>query len=100
MQPMYSYSQGPSSDVGAVFVFVMMAFAILTALAITILMIVAWWKICTKAGFSGWLALLMLVPIANIVLPLIVAFMDWPVHQQLRACKDIIDSRQGQSEGV
>lgn len=43
-----------------------------------ILPAVAFWKICEKAGFPGVLGLLMLVPIANIALPLYIAFAEWP----------------------
>ncbi len=39
---------------------------------------IAFWKICSKAGFPGPLGLLILVPVANIVLPLYLAFADWP----------------------
>jgi len=40
--------------------------------------VIPFWRICTKAGFPGALSLLMLVPIANIVLPFYLAFADWP----------------------
>ncbi len=40
--------------------------------------VIPYWKICTKAGFPGPLALLMLVPIANIILLFYLAFADWP----------------------
>ena len=43
-----------------------------------IIPVIAFWKICSKAGFPGPLGLLMLVPVANIVLPLYLAFADWP----------------------
>ena len=43
-----------------------------------ILPVIAFWKICSKAGFPGALGLLMIVPIANIILPLYLAFADWP----------------------
>ncbi len=43
-----------------------------------ILPVIAFWRICSKAGFSGALGLLMLVPIANIILPLYIAFAQWP----------------------
>ena len=78
----------------AIIMFFVVAFVAFTAMAVTILMFVAWWKICRKAGFSGWLALLMLVPVVNIALPLIVAFMDWPVEQELRKL------RQNQTTGT
>ena len=44
-----------------------------------LLTVIPFWKICAKAGFPGPLSLLMLVPIANIVLPFYVAFARWPV---------------------
>ena len=43
-----------------------------------LLVVLPFWKICTKAGLPGPLALLMIVPIANIVLPFYIAFTDWP----------------------
>ena len=43
-----------------------------------IIPVVAFWRICEKAGFPGPLGLLMLVPLANIILPLYLAFTDWP----------------------
>ncbi len=42
------------------------------------LTVIALWKICSKAGFNGALSLLMLLPIANIVLLLYIAFAEWP----------------------
>ena len=44
--------------------------------------VLAFWKICSKAGFPAPLGLLMLVPVANIVLPLYLAFADWPALSQ------------------
>jgi len=40
--------------------------------------VIPFWKICSKAGFPGPLALLMLVPLANVILPFYIAFADWP----------------------
>lgn len=48
-----------------------------------ILPVLAFWKICSKAGFPSALSLLMIVPVANIILPLFVAFADWPVLKKL-----------------
>ena len=44
----------------------------------SLLIVIPFWKICTKAGFPGPLALLMLLPLANIVLPFYLAFARWP----------------------
>lgn len=49
-----------------------------------VLTVIPWWKICAKAGFPGALALLMLVPIANLILPFYIAFADWPALRQTR----------------
>ena len=47
-------------------------------IVVSLLIVIPFWKICTKAGFNGALSLLMLVPIANIILPFYIAFADWP----------------------
>jgi hypothetical protein len=70
-----------------IFMGILIVFYVLFVAAIVAVTVVVWWKICKKAGFSGWLGLLMIVPIANIVLPLVIAFMDWPVLKELRALK-------------
>ena len=36
------------------------------------------WQIFSKAGFSGWLSLLLLIPLVNLVVLYIVAFSQWP----------------------
>jgi heme/copper-type cytochrome/quinol oxidase subunit 4 len=43
-----------------------------------LLTVIPFWMICKKAGFTPALALLMLVPVANIILPFYIAFADWP----------------------
>lgn len=53
-------------------------FALLGAL----ITVIPFWKICTKAGFPGAMSLLMLVPIANIILPFYIAFAEWPALRQ------------------
>jgi hypothetical protein len=35
-------------------------------------------RICRRAGFSQWLGLLIVVPLANILLLWFVAFSEWP----------------------
>jgi len=42
------------------------------------LVIVPFWRIFTKAGFSGWLSLLMLVPLVNLLALYFLAFAEWP----------------------
>ena len=39
--------------------------------------VIPYWKIFSKAGFSGWLSLLMLIPLINLIVLYIVAFSEW-----------------------
>ncbi len=41
------------------------------------------WKIFSKAGFSGWWSLLMVVPIINILLEYYLAFAEWPIQREM-----------------
>ena len=53
-----------------------------------LLFLIIWWRIFAKAGYSGALSLLMLVPIANVIVILVLAFGRWPIEdevQRLRA---------------
>lgn len=47
-------------------------------LAVLVLSIVAWVKIVTKAGYSGWWVLVTFVPVLNFVMMLVFAFSRWP----------------------
>ena len=39
--------------------------------------VIPYWKIFSKAGFSGWLSLLIFLPFVNLIVLYIVAFSDW-----------------------
>jgi uncharacterized membrane protein YhaH (DUF805 family) len=51
---------------GLMFVFVMLP-----------VVVIPYWKIFSKAGFSGWLSLLILFPLINLIVLYIVAFSEW-----------------------
>ena len=58
--------------------------AILTILPLLLIVglavvIVPFWFICKKAGLSPWLSLLNIIPLGNLVLIYMLAFMDWRV---------------------
>ena len=61
--------------------FLIIAFVALLASALQVLVFC---KICSKAGFHWALGLLILLPVANIGLPIYLAFADWPVRRELR----------------
>jgi hypothetical protein len=43
-----------------------------------VVVVVPFWKISEKAGFSGWLSLLILVPLVNIGYLYYLGFARWP----------------------
>jgi Tfp pilus assembly major pilin PilA len=49
--------------------------------------VLPYWKIFSKAGYSGWLSLTQIVPILNIVVIFYVAFAEWPVQRELTVLK-------------
>jgi hypothetical protein len=51
---------------------------LLMILAITAVIIVPFWFIFSKAGYSKWLALLMAFPLVNVILLYFIAFSKWP----------------------
>jgi hypothetical protein len=51
-------------------------------LFIIALIIIPFWQIFSKAGYSGWLSLLMLVPFVNLVALYGLAFSDWPAGRR------------------
>ena len=72
----------PSSSAEAAQVMAAMApfimVILLMALAVWAFMIFCYWRIFSKAGYSGALSLLLLVPLANIILIVWFAFAQWP----------------------
>jgi len=45
---------------------------------LTLLGMLPFWFICKKAGLSPWLSLIMIIPFGALVLPFVLAFIDWP----------------------
>jgi hypothetical protein len=50
---------------------------LLFVVVLVIAILPPYWMIFKKAGFSPWLALLMYIPLANIIVLYVVAFSDW-----------------------
>jgi hypothetical protein len=42
------------------------------------LIVIPFWQIFSKAGYSGWLSLLVLLPFVNVIALYILAFSEWP----------------------
>ena len=43
-----------------------------------LIIIIPFWKIFSKAGFPAPLAILMVIPIANLIMIFYLAFAEWP----------------------
>ena len=70
---------GPDQEQIQKMVFAMMAiFPILFIVGIAIV-IVPFWFICKKAGFSPWLSLLNIIPLGGVILWYVLAFSEWKV---------------------
>lgn len=46
-----------------------------------VVVILPFWLIFSKAGFSGWMSLTQVIPIVNVVALFYLAFAEWPVHR-------------------
>ena len=51
------------------------------------------WKIFSKAGYPGALAILMMLPLANIILLFFLALAEWPVLSELNELRKKTGSR-------
>ena len=47
-------------------------------LVLGLVLIVPFWQLFSKAGYSGWWSLLMIVPILNLITLYVLAFSSWP----------------------
>jgi len=47
-------------------------------LILGLILVIPFWQLFSKAGYSGWWSLLMLVPIVNILTLYVFAFSSWP----------------------
>jgi hypothetical protein len=52
-------------------------------LLVALLVILPAWRICSKAGYPGGLALLFLLPVVNLVLLYFLAFAEWPLERRV-----------------
>ncbi len=50
-------------------------------LVIAIVVVIPAWRICQRTGNPGWMGLLILIPVVNLVLLYVIAFSDWPVDK-------------------
>lgn len=58
-------------------------FGLIMCLIFVILIILPFWFIFSKAGYSKWLSLLLVVPMVNIVMLYFLAFSTWPSQHEM-----------------
>ena len=58
------------------------SFGLFMWLIMMAVIILPFWFIFSKAGYSRWLSLLMVVPIINIVMVYFLAFSTWPSQRE------------------
>lgn len=63
----------------------------LLGLAFVALLVWLFARIARKAGFSGWWSLLMLVPVVNVVLVWVFAFVQWPAETRPERHAEVFD---------
>lgn len=71
-------------------------FVIVLSIGSVVFMAIIYWRIFSKAGYSGVMGLLMFVPIANIVVLCILAFGEWPLYQELYQLRQRVGTVEGQ----
>ena len=54
---------------------------------LSLFVILPFWKIFSKAGFSGLMSIAMLIPLLNVVMLLFLAYSEWPILKELKALK-------------
>ena len=53
-------------------------------LVMAVIIVIPFWRICSKAGYPGGLSLLILIPLVNLVFLYFLAFSRWPAHRTFR----------------
>ena len=54
-----------------------------------------WWRIFTRVGWTPWLALVMALPVANVVILIMFAFSSWPINERIRELEAEVARLQG-----
>jgi hypothetical protein len=60
---------------------------VVTGVCMAAVMIIPYWKIYTKTGQPGAMALLQLIPLVNIIMLYVLAFSEWPLEREIRSAK-------------
>lgn len=82
---------GAAAVGGAMFLFILLFYAAMLAAVVWL-----YGTIARKAGYSFWYALLLFVPIANIVFLILFAVKEWPIEARVRELEQYTGARRYQ----
>ncbi len=82
MESVLAFSVGPGP--AEVLVILVIVFFLLLGMAVQV---VAFCMIFRKTGYHWALGFLMIIPLAELIVPLILGFSDWPIAKELRTLK-------------
>ena len=51
-------------------------------LVIAVLVVIPAWRICKRIGYPGWMGVLILIPLANLIFLYFIAFSNWPIDNR------------------
>lgn len=60
----------------------------IVALLGIVIVILPFWRISSKAGYSGAISLLMLIPVVNVLFPFFLGFAEWPIERELKRLRE------------
>jgi heme/copper-type cytochrome/quinol oxidase subunit 2 len=66
---------------------VFLVVCLVIALVVIVFHVLIYFMIFQRTGMNPWLSLLMLVPIANLIMLIILAFTEWPIQREVRALR-------------
>lgn len=50
-------------------------------LVVAIALVIPVWRICQRTGYPGWMGVLILIPVVNLMLLYFIAFAAWPADK-------------------
>jgi hypothetical protein len=82
MESVLEFSHGPGMAEVILILFIASIVLVLTAIKVF-----SFCRIFSRTGYSWAFGLLMLLPFSEVIIPLILALIDWPVCKELRLFK-------------
>jgi len=83
MECVYAEPEQFFAALGPIVVIIVAIFLLVVSLAVLAITAVVYCRIFHKAGYCWALGLLMLVPVACIIMPFVLAFGRWPIEKEL-----------------